>query len=201
MLRRLLGGSKDDPRPKAIYTAIMAASRQPVFYSKLGVADTLEGRFELLVLHGILLSRRFAAGGGAAKAMSQEVFDFMFADLDQALREAGVGDLAVPRRIRRMAEIYYGRARAYGVALEHDAPSEALLAVVERNVFGAPAGPETHFAGAQNVAALARYIKAADDGLARTEEALLFEGKLNFPPAGDFVPAPDTMAIKEGAVT
>lgn len=203
MLRRLFGGGKDDTRPSAIYAAIVAASRQKAFYSRLGVADSLEGRFELLVLHGGLVIRRFAAGSKMAKSMSQDVFDIMFTDLDHALREDGVGDMAVPKRIRRMAEAFYGRARAYGVALAEDAPQEALSVVVGRNIFGgspeAVDKPEEGSATAENIAALARYIRAADAALAQSDEAVLLEGNLNFPIAEEFCAGPETMTETKGS--
>ncbi len=186
MFRRIFSRKTDDPRPGTIYAAIMAASRQPAFYAKLGVDDSLEGRFELLVLHATLVARRLGAGSNEAKAMSQEVFDLMFIDLDQAMRESGVGDLAVPKRIRRMAEAYYGRARAYGSALADDEPAKALVAAVERNIYGSAAGSTEDDDKSNTVMAVAKYIQAVDRALAQADEALLLEGKLTFPSAEDF---------------
>lgn len=188
MLRRLFGGKKTDPRPGAIYAAIMAASRQKIFYSVLGVADTLEGRFELLIVHAVLVARRLGTGGAEAKSMSQTVFDLMFADLDQAMRESGVGDLAVPKRIKRMAEAYYGRAKAYDEALAQAAPRSALGAVIDRNIFGNDQASADKDQPHQGAMALQSYIRAADAALAGTDETVLLTGNLNFPVADEFAP-------------
>ncbi len=197
MFRRIFSRKTDDPRPGTIYAAIMAASRQPAFYAKLGVDDSLEGRFEILVLHASLVARRLGAGSNDAKAMSQEVFDLMFIDLDQAMRESGVGDLAVPKRIRRMAEAYYGRAKAYGAALAEDEPVKALVAAVERNIYGSEAGPAEDDDRNNSAMAVAQYIQAVDRTLAQTDEAPLLEGKLTFPAAEDFSHPPRNAAVLE----
>src|SRR5690242_9073061 len=90
---------------RALYGAIVAQARAPAFYMNYGVPDTLDGRFELLVLHAFLYFRRLkrepAAEAGEA---GQAVFDLMFLDMDRSLRELGVGDLSVPKKIKRMAQ-------------------------------------------------------------------------------------------------
>lgn len=165
MLRRLFERKTEDPRSAAIYAAIVAASRQPAFYTRFGVEDTLDGRFEMIVIHAALVTARLSSGDDDAKALSQSVFDAMFTDLDRGLRELGVSDLKVPKRIRRMAEAFYGRAHAYRVSLEPTAPAGALESVLARNVFGATdrdaseseADPEA----ARCAVALAAYMRAA----------------------------------------
>ena len=186
MLRRLFSRTPQDPRPAAIYAAIVAASRQPAFYTSFGIADTVEGRFELLVLHAGLVTLRLSGGSEVDRALSQAVFDLMFADLDRGLRELGVGDLSVPKKIRKMAEAYYGRARAYAAALGDDAPAEALTAVIARNVYD----PETEAPAAAVVGALAAYVRVSHGRMATAEPERLRQGEVGFPNASDYEPEP-----------
>ena len=110
-----------------LYGAIVAQARSPVFYTHYGVSDSVEGRFELIVLHLMLVLRRLSANWVAASerepalgpgsAVGQRLFDVFCRDLDDNLREMGVGDLAVPRRMRQFGEAFYGRQAAYAAAL------------------------------------------------------------------------------------
>lgn len=183
MLGRLFGKKKKTESSSAVYAAIVAASRQRAFYAEFGIADTLEGRFEVLVLHGALALHRFSAGGEVAASAGQEVFDLMFSDLDQSLRELGVGDMAVPKRIRRMAEAFYGRAHAYRAALEVDAPDGALELIIERNMFGGDSGAPQDGV----VAGLAGYVRAAAAAFAETSDEALLGADLPFPDAAQFL--------------
>jgi cytochrome b pre-mRNA-processing protein 3 len=110
-----------------LYTQAVAAARDPVFYEDFSVADTLDGRFDMICLHVALLTRRLSSGH---PVLAQAVFDAMFTDMDGCLRESGVGDLGVPRRVKAMWEAFNGRARAYGQALDCEdvaALSDGLL--------------------------------------------------------------------------
>src|SRR5262245_14569110 len=100
-----------------LYGAIVAQARNPAFYAQLGVPDSLDGRFEMVVAHLALLWRRLRDIDPEAKALGQELFDLFCTEMDRSFREMGVGDLAVPKRMRRMAEAYYGSAAAYENAL------------------------------------------------------------------------------------
>src|SRR5665213_3599039 len=131
------------PRPEAdiaarLYGAIVAQARQPVFYDRLGVADTVTGRFEMVVLHLGLVIDRLQRDEGE-RALAQAVFDLFCTDMDRSLRELGFGDLGVPHRMKKMTEAFYGRARAYREAVA-SGDRAALVAAVERNVFSG-AGP------------------------------------------------------------
>ena len=83
---------EDEARVLAIYSAIVAQARQPVFYAGFGVPDTLEGRFEMLLVHAYLFVRRLK-GDPAAEETARQVIETMFDDMDRSLREIGVGDL------------------------------------------------------------------------------------------------------------
>ncbi len=156
----------------ALYGAIVAQSRACVFYREYGVPDTVDGRFDLLVLHLVLLLRRLARNGEAGRAIGQQVFDAFCRDLDANLREMGIGDFVVPKRMRRFAEAFYGRQEAYLDALaagDRQAFEEALA----RNIFqgGAAAG----------AVRLASYAHAALDAFDAQDDEALIRGEVAFP--------------------
>jgi cytochrome b pre-mRNA-processing protein 3 len=123
-----------------LYAAAVAAARDPFFYAALGVADTLDGRFDLIGLHTYLIIRRLHREPEPGPALAQATFDAMFTDMDQNLRELGVGDLSVGRRVKAMWEAFHGRARAYDGPLDAD-DTAGLAAALARNVWrGAPVG-------------------------------------------------------------
>lgn len=123
-------------RADGLYRRLVDQAREPAFYALCGVPDTLDGRFDMIVLHVSLVVRRLRAGEIPEKALSQALFDTMMDDMDRSLREMGVGDLGVGRRVKAMAKAFYGRAAAYDAALSEGA-GEALTAALERNLFAA----------------------------------------------------------------
>jgi cytochrome b pre-mRNA-processing protein 3 len=151
----------------------VAAARQPWFYQALGVPDTLDGRFDLVGLHAFLVIRRLSALPPPGPDLAQAVFDAMFSDMDINLREMGVSDLAVGKRVRAMWEAFHGRAAAYEAALADG--DLALAEALARNVWrgGAPA-PDAP----QRLARLVRRQAAVVDGMA---PAALLAGQLSFP--------------------
>jgi cytochrome b pre-mRNA-processing protein 3 len=111
------------PTPEAVaarslLTWVVGESRRPGYYTQGGVADTVDGRFDLMMLQLFLMLRRLKAEGQAGREMAQRLLDAAFSHLDEALREMGVGDLSVPKKMKAMAEAYQGRASAYETALE-----------------------------------------------------------------------------------
>jgi cytochrome b pre-mRNA-processing protein 3 len=163
-----------------LYGAIVAQARSPAFYTHYGVPDTVEGRFELLVLHLVLLLRHLGGTDGPAadqdrhgRAAGQSLFDRFCRDLDHNLREMGVGDLAVPKRMRRFAEAFYGRQAAYLAALA-GADAHALENALARNIFAETTTD-------QRAARLARYTRAAAGKLDTEEEGALAAGAATFP--------------------
>lgn len=118
-----------------LHDALIAQIRQPVFYTDFGVPDTFEGRFDLLVLHAGLVLRRLRDLGPEGRDIAQTLVDLMFARFDVAMRELGVSDIGVPKRMKRMAEAFKGRTAAYDQALARD-DLPALAAALARNVFG-----------------------------------------------------------------
>jgi cytochrome b pre-mRNA-processing protein 3 len=134
MLFRLFRRDPQAATIAALYGAIVAQARNPVFYVDFAVPDTPEGRFELIVLHLAVVCRRLARAEGAdratAQALSQAVFDWFCRDMDHNLREMGVSDQGVPKKMRKLGEAFYGRGKSYDAALQalpDEAPLEALL--------------------------------------------------------------------------
>lgn len=132
-----LGAFRRKPHERAgfaLYAAAVAAARDPWFYTALGVPDTLDGRFDLVGLHAALLIHRLQGDAAPGPELAQAAFDAMFSDMDQNLREIGVSDLSVGKRVRAMWEAFHGRARAYAAALDAD-DEAALAAALARNVW------------------------------------------------------------------
>jgi len=117
-----------------LYGTIVAAARAPSFYRDLGVPDTLDGRFDLVGLHAFLVIRRLTALPPPGPEVAQAVFDAMFSDMDINLREMGVSDLAVGKRVKAMWEAFHGRASAYAAALAHN-DDGVLAEALARNVW------------------------------------------------------------------
>ena len=148
-----------------LLAAVVAASREAQFYGPGRVPDTLEGRFELLTLHAALALVRLRTAPETG-ALAQNFTDRLFRHIDSGLREAGVGDLSVPKRMRRLAGDFYGRLEAYAGAL---AAPEALAEVIGRNVLGD--GRDSAFAArlaAYAGALAARQAAAPPEALAET---------------------------------
>lgn len=155
----------------AVYSAIVAQSRQPIFYAQWGVPDTVTGRFDMISLHMALLFRRLRAETGSQKNFSQAVFDLFFKDMDRSLREMGVGDLGVPKRIQKMGNIFFGLLAAMNEAMDrHD--SVALEGVLARNIYEGEVTP--------HVTALATYIMAQDQFFAGQQAKAITDGALTF---------------------
>jgi cytochrome b pre-mRNA-processing protein 3 len=168
-----------------LYGVAVNQARHAEFYAALGVPDTLDGRFDMIVLHVFLLLHRLKREGPTAARLAQALFDVMFADMDQNLREIGVGDLSVGRKVKSMAKALYGRCAAYEEGLaEGDGP---LAAALRRNLFRG-ASPS-----ARQLSALCAYMRREDAALAaRSLAALSGAGpafgpppSLSRPPAAD----------------
>lgn len=179
LFRRLTARLKPQERwPPAVtllYRQIVAQSRQPSFFLDLGVPDTPDGRYDLLMVHMVLVLRRLREEHAVTEELAQDLFDLMFADMDENLREMGIGDLAVGKRVKGMAKALYGRLSAYGEALDAG-DGERLAAAVRRNVYRAGEGDAR---GASPI--LAAYMMDAADRLARTPIERLVQGEITFP--------------------
>lgn len=156
-----------------LYVAAVTAARQSYLYTTLGVPDTLDGRFDLIGLHAWLVIQRLRFLPDPGPDLAQAVFDAMFSDMDMALREMGVGDLSVGKRVRAMWEAFHGRALAYEQALDANDPTAMREALI-RNIWR---GTPPHDGAAD---ALARLTHAQHRHLARQEASSLFKGHIEF---------------------
>lgn len=139
MLRRILerfapGGTAAQRAAHALYGTVVARARDPWLYARAGVPDTLDGRFEMLVWHLAPLVARLHRGGGEGPAVAQELFDAFLADMDAAMREEGVGDQAVPKRLQKMTRAFQGHGKALDDWRDDGRSVDALSALLERNV-------------------------------------------------------------------
>jgi len=173
------------------YRRVVEQARQPLFFTAFGVPDTLDGRFELICLHAFLYLYRLKSERPRSAAVAQAFFDAMFADMDQGLREMGTGDLSVGGHVKRMAQGFYGRIRAYQGGLEHD--ESALGAALARNVFG------TVGESPQTTDRMAGYVRCAVWELRQQSSTELFEGNVRFPlPGGDESGAAPATLVRPG---
>lgn len=175
---RLLRRNRHERIGFHLYGVAVAAAREPYAYEVLGVPDTLDGRFDMVGLHAFLLIRRTSWLPPPGPDVAQAVFDAMFADMDQNLREIGVGDLSVGKKVRAMWEAFHGRASVYEAAMAA-ADHAALAAALGRNIWRGAAPP----AGAD--AAMARLALAQDLHLAGQADADLCAGRAHFLPAAE----------------
>jgi cytochrome b pre-mRNA-processing protein 3 len=154
------------------YGLVVEQSRRPEFFTTLGVPDSLDGRFELICLHAFLYLHRLKAEGAASATLGQRFFDRMFADFDRSLREIGTGDLSVGRQVKRMAEAFYGRIRAYEEGLVGS--DAALCASLARNIYGTAAAMD------DQLARLASYMRREAASLADQPADVLLAGTMTF---------------------
>lgn len=155
---------------RRLYVAIVDQARQPAFYTDCGVPDTPTGRFDLIALHGFLAMRRLNSAGArdVARAVAEVVVD----DLDRNLREMGVGDLSVGRKVKKLTRGFYGRIQAYDVAL--DAEDGLLAGALQRNLFGGVAPADSQ------MAAIIGYVRREATALASQHPADLARGIIEF---------------------
>ena len=155
---------------EAIYGMIVAQAREPLFYRAMGVPDTVNGRFDMVLLHLWMVLRRLRPAAGGVD-LSQALFDHFCGDMDANLRELGVGDLTVPKRMQKFGEAFYGRAAAYDAALE--AGVEPLAQALCKNILDGR--------GIENARQLAAYVNAGITALAGLGDTAVGNGSWQFP--------------------
>ena len=169
---------RSDKRRKAgeLYGAVVAQARNPAFYRALGVADTPEGRYELIALHLVLALERLGQADVADEEMRRETLEAFVTDMDDAMREMGVGDVTVPKKVKKAAGGVYARGVAYRKALAETgdgALGDALREYVYQGKPGTDVGP------------LATYVRASVAHLAAEKAEALRTGVVTFPPVGE----------------
>ncbi|MBN9241578.1 MAG: ubiquinol-cytochrome C chaperone [Mesorhizobium sp.] len=179
MFQRLFGRERKANRAitEALYGQIVAAARQPVLYSEWQVPDTPLGRFEMVSLAMLLFQHRLRGEGGSAGEVAQVLIDEFFTDVEHSLRELGISDPGVPKRMKRLVRMFYGRTAAYTEALD-GADIAALAAALSRNV-----RPDA--ADWPQATKLAAYALRARTALAEQPVAGICAGHVVYPAAGE----------------
>lgn len=183
MIFRLFRRSENRAVIESLYAELVAASRQPVLFTDLGMSDTFEGRFDGLTLHAALVLRRLNALAAPGPEMAQDLVDAVFRHFDRTLREMGVGDTTVPKRMKTLAEAFLGRSSAYDEALCEG--HEALAAALKRNIFSVDSLAAKH--ATRDLAALTRYVEAVAEALANAPLQAFVDGRLPIPDPALFI--------------
>jgi len=170
----MFGRSAKKEAARRLYTAIVERARAAVFYEDAGVPDTVDGRFDMIALHAFLVLRRLKRDHDKTATVAQALFDLMFVDMDENLREMGVGDLSVGRRVKQMAKAFFGRVAAYEEAMA--AGLEPLAEVLHRNLYrGADVEPAS-------LTLMARYVLDQASTLDAVEVETFLSGRVAFAP-------------------
>lgn len=177
MIFSFLRRSRNERIIARLHGEIVAAVRQPELYTEYAVADTFDGRFEMLALMSTLAIRRLARLPAPGPDLAQELTDALFQKLDDDLREMGVGDLAVPKRIKKLASNLLGRRNAYDAALNRDDDAD-LAAALARNVHANVLAPDD-----PRALRLARYARSIESALSAAEIEAFVDGPVPFPSA------------------
>ncbi|HWA60014.1 MAG TPA: ubiquinol-cytochrome C chaperone family protein [Caulobacteraceae bacterium] len=172
ILDRLLAKRPAKAAGARLNIAATQQARAPAPYLTMNVPDTIEGRFELLTLHVVLLVERLKGEGTLGGEVSQALFDAYLRDLDGALREMGVGDLSVGKKMRRLGEAFYGRAKGYAAAFAALPDRGPLADVLARTV-----------TDGADATALAAYADACRRTLAGQSFEALLAGEVRWPEA------------------
>ncbi|MGE3334013.1 MAG: ubiquinol-cytochrome C chaperone family protein [Rhodospirillaceae bacterium] len=156
----------------ALYAALVQKARDPKFYMDLAVPDTVDGRFDMIVIHAMLVMRRLRESPEEVRTTGQRLFDLMFLDMDRSLREMGVGDMSVGKHVKKMAKAFYGRAAAYEMGMDGEA--DLLPNVISLNLYRHNEPP------AEALTRMASYLQRASAHLARQSVADIAAGKIDF---------------------
>lgn len=164
--------SRFSPKLYSTYNSIVAQSRTPIFYAEWQVPDTVTGRFDMISLHIAMVLRRLRNDDQATKKYAQTLFDLFFTDMDRNLREAGTGDTVVPKRIKKMGELFYGLLEKLNQAFGKNDADE-IQNILHRNILG----EEAESFSAQK---LADYVQGLEQELAEISLEEIMNGHLNF---------------------
>jgi cytochrome b pre-mRNA-processing protein 3 len=167
---RLFGHSPEKIAAVAVHRAAVDQARLVPFYADRGVPDTLDGRFEMITLHVFLVLHRLR-GVAEAQAFGQTLYDVLFADMDRALREMGTGDLSVGKQVKRMAEGFAGRIKAYRDGL---AGTGDLVDALRRNLYGTVTPRE------DDLQFMAAYVRRQEAALGGQDAAAIVAGRIEF---------------------
>ncbi len=172
--RRRKAEREAEDAARALYLMTVEQARNPAFFADLGVPDSLDGRFETIALHAFCVMYRLKDQGAEAAALSQAYFDVMFLDMDRNLREMGVADTAIGKRMKKMMQGYYGRVEAYEAGIAAD-DAAALREALRRNLYGTVSPDAGH------VTAVEEYMRGVVADLSEIPLPTFMAGDWRFP--------------------
>ena len=161
-----------EPVARRLYFALVEQSRTPAFYTDFGVPDTVDGRFEMLAMHAYLIMRRLKGEGEQADGLAQSVFDLMAGDLDRSLRDIGVSDLRVGKKVKELVSLFYGRVHAYDKGLSEG--GDSLREALAGNLYSTVEVTD------EVLDWMVAYIQRQEKTLATQSLGTLLEGKASF---------------------
>jgi cytochrome b pre-mRNA-processing protein 3 len=182
VLSKLFARHRRERVAAELYVKLVEQARSPAFYTACGVPDTLDGRFEALALHAFLVLHRLKREAPPAPGFAQALFDHMVSDMDLSLREIGITDFSIGKKVKAMGRGFYGRVVAYDHGLAASDPEE-LDGALRRNLYGTTE-PEPG-----QVRAVAAYLRREVAGLAAQPVAAFLAGEVRFGPAPEMVEA------------
>jgi len=172
---------------RALYGSIVTQARHPIFYASWGVPDTAEGRFEVLAMHLVLVLRRLGSRDAVDFRVLRVLNEIFVVDLDDALRELAVGDLAVPRQVKRAVAVLHDRHVLYGGALD-DGGDRRLADAVSARLGTLKDARDL------DTAAICAYLREAARNIDQADDTALIAGRLSWPQPGETRHGPRTAA-------
>src|SRR5262245_50047467 len=163
---------------RSLYGSIVTQARSPCFYARWGVPDTAEGRFEMIALHLVLAIRRLAEEGEQGRRLARELTEVFAVDVDDTLREMSIGDLAVPRQVKRAVAVLYDRYATYGAALDAAPAGDTLAAAVQARLAAMTGADKL------DIASLGTYMAHAAHCLQEQAGNDLLAGRVAWPQTG-----------------
>ena len=158
MLEKFFSGFQRKRDVYQLYSKIVEQARTPAFYLEYGVADTVDGRFDMILLHLFLVLQRLEDEGESQAKLQRQLQEAFVTDMDRSLREMGVGDMSVGKQVKKMSVAWFGRAGAYREALTVE-DNIALEEALSRNVYRDDSNGD--------VTRLALYVRACRNGLSQ----------------------------------
>ena len=186
MFKKFLGYFRDKTPAYALYSKLVEAARHPSFYEDYGVDDSVDGRFDMILLHMFLVINRLDKAEAPIGYLSRDIQEAMVADMDRSLREMGVGDMMVGKQVKFMGKAWFGRQEGYLAALNGDRMAANLQEALHRNVYRGAGGVK-----ATASAALKDYTLAAIKVLDSSEDDAILKATFGFADPTEFAPKPD----------
>jgi cytochrome b pre-mRNA-processing protein 3 len=176
MFRWFAGRAARKEAAEKIYDAIVAQSRNPAFYLRCGVPDTLSGRFDMLVIHMFVVLQILKLGGREGQLLAQEIVEAFIREMDTMVRDLGVSDRNVPKEVRKIAQLFYGQLLAYSTALQRN-DTKGLAGEVWKS-FQSGEGAASASIAADSIST---YMRQAIKNIQEMPLNMLLQGNIRFP--------------------